>query len=129
MLNSGYASVATGFKTSPFEVLDISRLKLLAKVTQNNDGLPDIVTGKRFWAYGPTGDVEPDAPAVLYWFELKRGANGQTSFSPHLIDDDSGVGTQVTAVDLNNDQRPDIIVANKKGVFLHPNNGARQTNP
>ncbi len=39
---------------------------------------------------------------------------------PHLIDDDSGVGTQVMAVDLNGDQRPDIVVGNKKGghVFL-----------
>ena len=41
-------------------------------VDMNGDGLKDIVTGKRFWAHGPHGDVEPNAPAVLYWFELRR---------------------------------------------------------
>jgi len=43
---------------------------------------------------------------------------GGAEFIPHLIDDDSGVGTQVTAGDLNKDGKPDIIVANKKGVFV-----------
>lgn len=90
----------------------------MALADMNGDGLVDFVTGKRFWAHGPTGDVEPDAPAVVYWFELKR-ADGKAGFVPHRIDDDSGVGTQVTVVDLNNDQRPDVIVANKKGIFLH----------
>lgn len=85
----------------------------------NADGLKDIVVGKRFWAHGPTGDVEPNAPAVVYWFELQRPAGGQATFVPHLVDDDSGVGTQVTAADLNGDRRPDVIAANKKGIFVH----------
>ncbi len=87
----------------------------------NGDGLPDLVTGKRFWAHGPTGDVEPNAPAVLCWFQLQRDSNGEVRFIPHLIDDDSGVGTQVTVADLNADRRPDVIVGNKKGVFVHLN--------
>ena len=36
----------------------------------------------------------------------------------HQIDDDSGVGTQVVVQDVNGDRRPDVVVANKKGVFL-----------
>ena len=44
----------------------------------NGDGLKDIVTGKRFWAHGPTGDVNPSDPAVVYWYELTRtGRIGQ----------------------------------------------------
>jgi hypothetical protein len=43
---------------------------------------------------------------------------GGAEFIPHLIDNDSGVGTQVTAGDLNKDGKPDVIVANKKGVFV-----------
>jgi hypothetical protein len=103
----------TDFRPSQMHAFDL--------VDMNGDGLKDFVTGKRFWSHGPTGDKEPDAPATVVWWELKRGAQGAT-FTPHLIDDNSGVGTQVTAVDLNNDGRPDVVVANKKGIFVHLNN-------
>jgi hypothetical protein len=83
----------------------------------NGDGLLDLVTGKRFWAHGPTGDKEPNAPPVLYWFELKR-ANGRAEWSAHLIDDQSGVGTQVMAGDVNGDGKPDVVVGNKRGAFV-----------
>ncbi len=85
----------------------------------DGDGLKDIITGKRFWAHGPTGDPEPGAPAVLYWFRLVRNADKTVDFVPHLVDDDSGVGTQVLALDVNGDKRLDIIVGNKKGAFVH----------
>ncbi|MEN9602290.1 MAG: hypothetical protein RIS56_1896, partial [Verrucomicrobiota bacterium] len=39
-------------------------------------------------------------------------------FVPHIIDDASGVGTEVKAVDYNRDGLPDIVVGNKKGVFV-----------
>jgi hypothetical protein len=100
------------------DTLRISQMHALTLTDVNQDGLMDFVTGKRFWAHGPTGDAEPGAPAVLYWFELHRSPDGTAKFIPHRIDDDSGVGTQVTAVDLNRDQRPDMIVGNKKGSFL-----------
>ncbi len=96
-----------------------SQLHALKLVDMNGDGLKDILTGKRFWAHGPTGDKEPDAPAVVFWLELQRHSNGQARYVPHLIDDDSGVGTQVAATDLNGDERPDVVVGNKKGIFVH----------
>lgn len=85
----------------------------------NGDGLLDIVTGKRFWAHNG-GDPEAERPAVLYWFETVRKDDGTMDFVPHLIDDNSGVGTQVIAGDINGDSRPDVVVGNKKGthVFL-----------
>ncbi len=98
--------------------LRISQLHALDLVDMNGDGLLDVLTGKRFWAHGPKGDKEPNAPAVVYWFELQRHADGNVQFIPHQIDDDSGVGTQVAAADLNNDQTPDVIVGNKKGTFV-----------
>jgi len=83
----------------------------------NGDGVMDFVTGKRFWAHGPTGDVRPGDPAVIYWFELKR-KNGQVEWTKHEVDNDSGVGTQFLVADVNKDGKPDIITSNKKGVFV-----------
>ena len=86
-------------------------------VDMNGDGLKDIVTGKRFWAHGPAGDPDPNGTPVLYWFELRREA-GQVKYVAHLIDDASGVGTQVTAGDINGDSKPDVLVGNKRGLFV-----------
>jgi hypothetical protein len=94
-----------------------SQLHALALADIDGDGLADIVTGKRRWAHGVSGDVDPNAPPVLYWFRLERDGAGGASYVAHEIDRDSGVGTQVTVVDLDGDGRPDIVVANKRGVF------------
>jgi hypothetical protein len=98
-----------------------SQLHAIELVDVDGDGLKDIVTGKCFWAHGPTGDPDPGAPAVLYWFQLVRGPKGQVDWVPHLIDSDSGVGRQIGVADVNGDGRPDFIIGNKKGtsVFLH----------
>jgi FG-GAP-like repeat len=96
----------------------VSQTHALHLVDINGDGLKDLVTGKRWWAHGPKGDVDPTAPATLYWFEAKKASDGVITFHPHLIDDDSGIGTQFEVADINGDKLPDIIIANKKGVFL-----------
>jgi hypothetical protein len=99
--------------------ISFSQMHSLALVDIDGDGLMDIVTGKRFWAHGKNGpDPESNAPAVLYWFQLQRPGKGQVDFIPHLIDDDSGVGTEVIAGNISDAKLPDIVVGNKKGVFL-----------
>jgi hypothetical protein len=98
-----------------------SQLHSIDMVDMDGDGIKDIVTGKRFWAHGPKADAEPGAPAVLYWFKIARKADKSVDFIPYQIDNDSGVGTQITAADVNGDKLPDVVVSNKKGVyvFLH----------
>jgi hypothetical protein len=81
----------------------------------NGDGLADFVTGKRWWAHGPKGDINPGDPAVLFWFELQR-EGGKPAWIPHQIDHDSGVGTQIEVADVNGDKLLDIVTSNKKGV-------------
>lgn len=97
--------------------VQFSQLHAVDLYDMDGDGLKDIVTGKRWWAHGPTGDAQPNAPAVVYWFKLVR-KDGKADFIPHLIDNDSGVGTQVVAGDLNGDGLGDVVVGNKKGQFV-----------
>lgn len=98
--------------------LVFSQVHAIEMADVNGDGLQDIITGKRFWAHGIKGDPEPGAPAVLWWFELKR-EGGKVSWIPHLIDNDSGVGTQFVVTDVNGDKKPDVVVGNKRGCFVH----------
>jgi hypothetical protein len=103
--------------------ISFTQLHSLALADIDGDGLKDIVTGKRFWAHGKHGpDPESDGhPAVLYWFKLVRSGKGQADFIPYQIDDDSGVGTQVVADYITNKKYPDILVGNKKGLFVFEN--------
>ena len=103
---------------SPYRTV-FSQIHAIDVADVDGDGIDDIVTGKRFWAHGPDGDPEPSAPAVLYWFRGTRPAAGEAEFVPQLIDDDSGVGVQVTAADATGDGLPDVIVGNKQGIFVH----------
>ena len=77
------------------------------------------MTGKRFWSHGHNGNLDRKDAAVIYWFKLVRGADKSVDFVPYLIDDNSGVGTQVVAGDINGDGLPDVVVGNKKGAFVH----------
>jgi hypothetical protein len=95
-----------------------SQSHALHVVDINGDGVKDLVTGRRYWAHGPHGDDTPADPPYLYWFEARRGKSGQVTFIPHLIDDDSGIGTQFAIADINGDGLLDIIISNKKGVFI-----------
>jgi hypothetical protein len=83
----------------------------------DGDGINDIVTGKRWWSHGAEGDPDPNPRAWLYWFETVR-RDGGVEFVPHLIDDDSGVGVQIVAGDINGDGRVDVVVGNKKGTAV-----------
>ena len=86
-------------------------------VDLNGDGIDDFVTGKRYLAHGSNGDINPLDPPVLLWYEIQRTADGPV-LTPHIIDEDSGVGTQVWTGLINDDDRPDILVGNKHGVFV-----------
>ena len=94
-----------------------SQSHALAFADVNADGQPDLVTGKRYFAHNGK-DPGGHEPAVLYWFEFVRDEQGQPSWRPHKIDDNSGVGLHVVVQDVVGGSQVDIAVANKKGVFV-----------
>ena len=110
----------------PAESLDgvqFSQLHAVALADVDGDGTKDIVTGKRYWAHGPKGDPDPGGKPVLYWLRCIRTPAGEgrpatVAWEPRLIDDASGVGTQIAVADLNADGRPDVVVGNKRGGFV-----------
>jgi hypothetical protein len=113
-----HAILSTEQKRVPNEYgVSFSELHALDLVDVDGDGLKDIITGKRFWSHGRTGDPDRNSAAVLYWFRLERGKDGTAKFIPHLIDDASGVGTQLVVAPCSHKKRPDIVVGNKKGTF------------
>lgn len=83
----------------------------------DGDSLTDIIVGQRRWAHGPNKDIEPGAAPVLNWFQLERQPDG-VRFRPHLLDNWSGVGLQVVAVDVTGDGVPDILTASKVGSIM-----------
>lgn len=96
--------------------MKVSQTHSLEMADINRDGLPDFVTGKRFFAHN---GHDPGAfePAYLMWFELQR-VDGKPTWTPHIIDDDSGVGTQFVVEDITGDGLLDVISSNKKGTHV-----------
>jgi hypothetical protein len=102
-------------ETSPTG-LAISQLHAVEIADVDGDSKPDIVTGKRFWAHNGNDPGENDLP-LLVWFKPQVVAGG-LKFQPHVIHDDSGVGTQVTLKDANRDGKIDVLSVSKRGVHL-----------
>lgn len=80
----------------------------------NGDGVPEIITGKRFMAHN--GD-DPDefGPLGVYYYSLKRGPT--PVWTKHVITYNEGVGSgvNIVAVDLTGSGRIDIITTGKFG--------------
>jgi Domain of Unknown Function (DUF1080)/FG-GAP-like repeat/FG-GAP repeat len=108
-----------------------TELHALTMADVDGDGLKDIITGKRAWAHLDSySDPDSMGAAVLYWFKTIRDAKapGGARFVPELIHNRSGVGSMITAVDLNKDGATDIIAGTNRGGHIFwgtPARGAR----
>ena len=95
----------------------ISQAHAVAKGDLNNNGIPDLVTGKRYLAH--TGnDPGWDEPIELLWLEPKVTSKGLVEWEIHIIDVGVGVGTQIELSDINSDGKVDILTSNKKGTYI-----------
>jgi hypothetical protein len=88
----------------------------------DGDGIPDFIAGKRQFSH-KDDLLDPDAysPPYLYWYKTVRDpkAPGGARLVPELIDNDSGAGDNLLAVDLNGDGAMDIVAATKRGLYIY----------
>ncbi len=94
----------------------VTQTHALCMADLDGDGQQDLITGKRWWAHGRDGDEDPKGTPYLLWIAVAPGT--PPTFTPHVIDASSGVGTQFEVIDLNGDGRLDIATSNKNGVFV-----------
>ncbi|MGH7128474.1 MAG: FG-GAP-like repeat-containing protein [Planctomycetaceae bacterium] len=110
---------ANGGRRFEYHLIDesYSQTHALEYVDLNGDGRRELVTGKRFYAH-QGHDPGGKEPVVMYWYEVKRTKGSPPAFVPHEIaaGRDTGIGTQFEVIDVNGDERPDIVLSNKKGV-------------
>ena len=83
----------------------------------NGDGRKDLVTGRRFFAHGFRASKAGE-PSDLVWYDITTEKGKAPKLTMHKIDDQSGVGAQFVTADFNGDKLIDVIVSNRKGVFV-----------
>ncbi|MCM4151136.1 VCBS repeat-containing protein [Arenibacter sp. N53] len=84
----------------------------------NGDAKKELITGKRYLAHNGNDAGDSDAPILLY---IEFTPQNAPYYTEHIIDRDSGAGLNIVVEDINKDQQPDIVIANKNGVFLFEN--------
>ena len=86
----------------------------------DNDGKPDLITGRRVRAHsgGDPGDNEPGCVAMYKWNATDK------RFTRHMLADGGpGTGLQIRLADLDGNGWKDIICAGKSGTHILWNDG------
>jgi len=99
-----------------------SQYHSLEWVDIDNDGTPELVTGKRYRAHNGN-DPGSDDHLGIYYFKW----NGE-SFTKNIVSygpfgEGKGIGLYFTVIDLNNSGWKDIVVAGKDGLCVFYNLG------
>ena len=119
MINDDYSQPAVGDVT-------FSQAHAATFADMDNDGVTDYIIGKRAFTHlDNLNDPDAYGPPVLYWYRTVRNATapGGAEFVPELIHNRSGVGSQITPLDLNEDGAVDLLTSNNRGTFIFWNRG------
>lgn len=101
---------------------DRSQFHELALADLDNDGTPELVTGKR-WRAHPEGDPGVDDPVGLYYYDINGG-----DFVRHVVDygpgeTAAGTGIYLWVEDVDGNGWKDIVAPGKGGLYLFKNLG------
>jgi hypothetical protein len=111
-----------GDATQPNNGIAVAALHALTLGDVDGDGLLDVITGKRWWGHFGENPTDPDAwgDPVVAWFRLVREGGGRARYVGEVINNNSGVGTDMISVDLNKDGRADVLTSTRRGtnIFL-----------
>jgi hypothetical protein len=88
----------------------------------DNDGQPDLITGKRVRAHSGKDPGAAD-PAAIYYYTWDPKA---LKFTRHTIDtNDAGTGLFIRVADLDKNGWKDLVMAGKSGTFVFFNQGKK----
>jgi hypothetical protein len=89
----------------------------------NQDGILDMITGKRHHSHFQYADPDNWGMPVVYVYKVQRNpkAAGGAEFVPELIHNRSGVGSHIATGDLNKDGTADIVTSGASGTFIFYN--------
>ena len=97
--------------------MEFSQMHAMNAVDLDGDGQREYLAGKRYLAHLGRDPGSAD-PATILFIKRQSSGGGKPVLSPHVIDDNSGSGTQIWVEDMNRDGKPDVLASNKKGTHL-----------
>ncbi len=99
-----------------------SQFHEMALADIDNDGDPELVTGKR-WRAHSGHDPGADEPVGLYYYELNGGDFVRHTLDYGPPDKTSGTGIYLWIADIDGNGWKDILAAGKEGMYLFKNLG------
>ena len=92
-----------------------SQPHVLAWEDLDNDGQPELITGRRVRAHSG-GDPGDNDPGVIYYFKWNREEQRFTKFP--VAEGGPGIGLQIRVADLDGNGWKDIVCAGKSGTHI-----------
>lgn len=92
-----------------------SQPHVLAWEDLDNDGQPELITGRRVRAHSG-GDPGDNDPGVIYYFKWNRELQEFRKFT--VAENGPGIGLQIRVADLDGNGWKDIVCAGKSGTHI-----------
>ena len=99
-----------------------SQFHEIAFADLNKDGIPELITGKRWRAHSGS-DPGANDPVGLYYYEIKGGAFERHTLDYGPADQASGSGIYLWTEDVDKNGWVDIVAPGKEGMYLFKNLG------